>query len=292
MAVVTVVFLSTVLCFVGTAQGGPSGGTAPLSGMPTRENTGPSKTPTNTMTGKQFLARRECKDARIVTSIHVDDPSPSQSPFTGKTLTMDNCVVEKEFYWSISGDDYPESKYPVFNITNTDILRAMVVLSPLRLTMEHTYVGGGGWWAPCNECAGPLWDLPRSMPMVVRDSYFRHPVETTNKAFHTEAIMVMGTGIGYRFENVRFTQDGPYNGTQTGAINFSGNDSRFENVWFDFGGTPRAAYFTVYITGDGNVVNGCSIERGLASYVYPNSEVQARYQQCTDARSGDALTVP
>ena len=52
-------------------------------------------------------------------------------------------------------------------------------------------------------------------------------------------------------------------GTQTGAINFSGKDSRFENVWFDFGGTPRAAYFTVYITGDGNVVNGCSIERGL-----------------------------
>jgi hypothetical protein len=102
----------------------------------------------------------------------------------------------------------------------------------------------------------------------------------------------MGSGIGYQFTNVRFTQLGPYNGTQTGAINFSGEDSRFENVWFDFGGTEKASYFTVYIEGSGNVVQGCSIERGLASYVYPNSVEQARYAGCVDAHSGSAIAIP
>jgi hypothetical protein len=289
--VLAVVLLTGATILVGTAHGGPTGDTASPAGMPTLKNTGPEKTPTKTMTGKQFLARRECKNARIVTDIHVDDPSPERSRFTGKTLTMDNCVVEKEFYFSISGNDYPESKYPVFKITNTDILQTMVVLSPLQLTMERSYVRNGGWWAPCNDCAGPNWDLRRSMPIVVRDSYFRHLV-TTDKRSHTEAIMVMGTGTGYRFENVRFTQDGPYNGTQTGAINFSGADSRFDNVWFDFGGTPKAAYYTVYITGTDNVVNRCSIERGLASSVYPESEVHAQYHQCTDLHSRSAIAVP
>jgi hypothetical protein len=291
LAVLVVVVLTGVTVLVGTAHGGPTGDTSAMSGMPTEENTGPAKTPTKTMTGKQFLATRRCENARIVTDIHVDDPGPDQSRFMAKTLTMDNCVVEKEFYWSISGNDYPESRYPVFNITNTDIMHTMVVLSPLRMTMERSYVRNGGWWAPCNDCAGPNWDFQRSMPIVVRDSYFRHLV-TTDKRSHTEAIMVMGSGIGYRFENVRFTQDGPYNGTQTGAINFSGLKSRFDNVWFDFGGTPKAAYYTVYITGDDNVVNRCSIERGIASYVYPNSEIQAQYDQCTDVHSGTAITVP
>jgi len=241
------------------------------------------------MTGKQFLARRHCKGARIVGDIHVDDPSPDQSRFTGKKLSMRNCVVEGQFYWSVSGTT-PESEYPIFTITNTDFLDAVVIFSPLRMTMDRTYVEHGGWWAPCNDCAGPNWELRVPMPIVVRDSYFNHPV--TNTGNHTEAIMVMGSGIGYRFSNVRFTQLGPYNGTQTGAINFSGEDSRFENVWFDFGGTPAAAFFTVYIDGSGNVVQGCSIERGMASYVYPNSTEQARYAGCVDARSGSPIAVP
>ena len=264
-----------------------------VGGMPTRATTGPESPPTKTMTAKQFLARRHCEGARIVGDIYVDDPSPEQSRFTGKTLSMDNCVVKGEFYWSVSGTT-PESQYPVFTITNTDFLDAVIIFSPLRMTMERTYVERGGWWAPCNDCPGPNWDLRLPMPIVVRDSYFNHPAVTKAKTggAHTEAIMVMGSGIGYRFTNVRFTQLGPYNGTQTGAINFSGEDSRFENVWFDFGGTAPAAYFTVYIDGPGNTVQGCSIERGMASYVYPNSVDQAQYTGCVDARSGSAIAVP
>ena len=45
-------------------------------------------------------------------------------------------------------------------------------------------------------------------------------------------------------------------------------------------------------SGTDNVVNRCSIERGLASWVYPNSEVHAQYEQCTDLHSGSAIAVP
>ena len=54
----------------------------------------------------------------------------------------------------------------------------------------------------------------------------------------------------------------------------------------------RAFNFTVYIDGSGNVVQGCSIERGLTSYVYPNSTEQARYAGCVDAQSGSAIAIP
>jgi hypothetical protein len=274
----------------GAAAARATVGNGEVGTMPTRATTGPESPPTKTMTAKQFLAGRQCDGARIVGDIHVDDPSPEQSRFTGKSLSMHNCVVKGQFYWSISGSA-TESQYPTFTITNTDFLGSVVIFSPLHLTMERTYVHRGGWWAPCNDCTGPNWDLRIPMPIDVRDSYFRHPAVRPTGA-HTEAIMVMGSGVGYRFTNVRFTQLGPYNGSQTGAINFSGEDSRFENVWFDFGDTETASYFTVYIDGPGNVVEGCAIQRGLASYIYPDSEELARYVGCVDAGSGSPLELP
>ena len=62
------------------------------------------------------------------------------------------------------------------------------------------------------------------------------------------------------------------NFTQTGVIKFTGRDSTFRNVYFDFGGTPAPSYFSAYFEGTNITIDGCHIEQGNArpGYEFPD----------------------
>jgi hypothetical protein len=108
------------------------------------------------------------------------------------------------------------------------------------------------------------------MPVTVTNSYFfKAPPPPPPYPYHSEALHVVGAGVGYSFRNVRFTQEGPMNGNITGAIKFTGRDSTFTNVYFDWGGTTAASYVTVYFEGTDVSVNGCRVARGVSGYQFP-----------------------
>jgi hypothetical protein len=178
-------------------------------------------------------------------------------------------------------------------VSDSDLAGGLIMVSPMNLTIDRSFVNGG-FWAPCPNCTSqPDWDrVVRPMPVVVRDSLFVAQPGNPHAGYHTEALHVMGSGVGYRFENTRFVQLGPYNGTQTGAINFAGRQSSWNNIWFDFGGTRKAAYYTVYLGGPDNEVVGCHVEDGLAGYVYPDEDEQADYRDCVDFDSGTPIELP
>ena len=260
------------------AEAGPGSGADPqpaaeaaTAPMPRAGNTGPTSAPTRRMTSAQFLRSRTCRNARITDQVYVQ--AWSNIGAWDRTFTIDNCVLEGGFYWLVDdGGSYPVDQYPTITMRNTDILGSMVMLSPVRLTMNHSYVSQGAFWAPCADCAGSRFGLVRRMPVVVRNSFFVHPQGSPPD--HTEALHVAGTGQGYRFVNTRFVQRGPMNRTQTGALFFHGGDSTFTSCWFDYQGRVAAAHYTLYVYGRGpgagrNVVRDSAIQKGKAWYVYP-----------------------
>lgn len=270
---------------------GPATGRAPGDGpMPTRSNTGPDAAPAATMTAARFLRTGHCDHRRVVGDVHVEEEADA-TKYLGRKFSITGCTLG-QLFWSIDGT-YARKRYPTLTITDSSIDGGMIMVSPMKLTIDRSFVAGG-FWAPCPNCTSqPEWSsVVRPMPVVVRDSLFVSPPGDPSSGYHVEALHVMGSGVGYRFENVRFVQRGPYNGTQTSAINFSGRRSVFDNSWFDYGGTPTAAYFTVYIGGLDNGVHGCHVEDGLAGYVYPDEEHQASYRDCTDFESDVPIRLP
>lgn len=275
---------------------------APVAGtsMPTSASTGPTVWPTDSMTAAQFIASGSCANAVIVDQVRVDQFNLPGVPgrWSG---TMDNCVLRQGFYWDVDAPYGSASDYPALTMTRTDIQGSMVMVSPLRLTMDDVEVTHGGFWAPCGTCAASNFGLVIPMPVVVRNSLFHHPVGSPPD--HTEALHVAGSGQGYSFVNTRFVQDGPMNGTQTAALFFHGGGSTFNGCWFDDGEASNsdAFYFAIYIYGLGtgahsNVVSNSVIESGKAGYVYPGNDgdpvVQASYSNNRDLHSGMALQLP
>jgi hypothetical protein len=290
----TVTALAIVVVVTSIGVGGVARAAVPEAaardGMPTQANTGPTTPPEETMTAARFLRTGRCEDRRIIGDVHVED-NTAASRYLGRTFTISGCTLG-ELFWSIDGT-YGRSRYPTLTITDSSIADGFIMVSPMKLTIERSFVGGA-FWAPCPNCTSqPKWSsVVRPMPVVVRDSLFVSAPGDPSSGLHVEALHVMGSGVGYRFEHTRFVQQGPYNGTQTAAINFSGRRSVWDDTWFDFGGTPAAAYFTVYIGGTDNQVVDCRVERGLASYVYPDEEQQADYRGCTDFMSDKPLRLP
>jgi hypothetical protein len=254
--------------------------------LPTRANTGPTGI-SGTMTAEQFLQTGVCDHRRIV-----DQVRDESGRMLGRNFSINSCALDGGLYY-VNYGSYPDSQFPVITIQSSSI-DEWIMFSPMRATVDHSYVTGA-FWSPCPDCAGQDHQpnqISRAMPITVTNSLFWKPLPPADSPYHSEGLHVVGAGIGYSFTNTRFVQEGPYNGTQTGAIKFTGRDSTFTNVTFDWGGTPAAAYSTVYFEGSNIRVNGCRIARGLASYEFPtvwsdgNGYVVPPLTGCVDFDSG------
>jgi hypothetical protein len=252
--------------------------------MPTPANTGNTSAPTRTMTNDEFTDTHECRNARMTEQLRVESAPPAS------TWTIENCILDAGFFWNVDG--YTGTDLPRLTITSVQINGAMVLISAARVTMTDTEVTHGGFWAPCPDCAGTSFGRVIAMPVTVTDSLFHHPQGTPPE--HTEALHVAGTGTGYRFTNTRFTQAGPINGTQTGALFFWGRDSTFDHCWFDYDDPNPATYYTVYATGTGNHITNSHIQRGITGYIYSNTDLGplATYTGNRDFFTDQPITLP
>lgn len=257
--------------------------------MPTRANTGPSGI-TGTMTAAQFLSSGVCDHKRIVEQVR-DEVAAMQ----GRTFTLNNCALDGGLYYANYGL-YPDSAFPVVTMRSSSITD-WLMFSPMRVTADKMFVQGA-FWVPCPECGAQdhaANQTQRAMPVAVTNSYFWVPQPPPPPyPYHSEALHVVGAGIGYSFTNVRFTQEGPPNNNITAALKFTGRDSTFRNVYLDWGGTQAAAYYAGYWEGTNVVIDGCRIEQGYASpgYKFPdvgspgNGYVVPPLTNCRDWNTG------
>ncbi len=271
--------------------------------MPTASNTGPLTEPTQTITSDQAVAARGASNKIISGGIFVQDWGGS---YLGTTWNFTDCVMKGTFYFLIDNGSasYPLSQYPTINITRCRIEGSFVFIGAARVNIDDTYVTlGAGMITPCPDCAGTTYGLVREMPWMVTNSLFRSLPGNPAIGEHTEAMHIAGTGQGFQFVNTRFVQEGPVNGTQTGALFMHAGRSTFDGCYFDDGdqGVSNAYYYTVYAYGTGpgatqNVFKNSAIEKGMASYVYPSQAndpvIHATYTNNRDFHSGAALTLP
>jgi len=234
------------------------------SATPNRGNTGPHNID-GTMSAEDFLRIGYCSHKRIV-----DQVRDETGRMLGRNFVIDNCALDGGFSYAYGGD-IPDFAYPHVVIADSSI-NGWTMASPMQADVYHSFIAGATW-APCAACTAqdhqPNQTI-RWMPIKVNDSLFWAPAPPPGSPYHSEALQVIGGGSGYSFWNTRFVQEGPSNGTQTATIKFTGRDSTFTRVFFDWGGTPAAAAFTVYLEGWNVTVNGCRVQRGLAGYQFPS----------------------
>lgn len=271
----------------------------PAGAMPTASNTGPTSAPTSSVPADSVASARGVA-GKVVTG------GVSAYVGLGETWTFSDCVIKGSLSFLVDGGSasYALSQYPTVNISRCRIEGSFVFVGAAKVTMDDVYVtNGAGMIAPCGDCAGLAYGTVREMPWVVKNSLFTSPPGDPNDGYHYEGAHIAGTGQGYVFTNTRFVQEGPVNGTQTGALFFHGGRSTFDGCYFDDGdqGVSNAYYYTVYAYGTGpgagqNVVKNSSIERGIATYVYPNTAadpvIHATYTGNRDFHTGGALTLP
>jgi len=258
-------FVASV-CLVGLIALGlvGCGSPPPIDGTtPNRSNTGPSGID-GTMSAEQFLQTGYCTHKRIV-----DQVRDETGRMLGRNFVIDNCALDGGFVYSYAGG-IPDFAYPHVKILSSSI-NGWTMSSAMLAIVDRSFIVSATW-APCPECAGQdhqpnQWI--RWMPITVTNSLFWAPAPPAGAPYHSEALHVVGGGSGYSFSNTRFIQEGPANGTQTGAIKFTGRDSSFTNVFFDFGGTPAASDLTVFLEGGNVSVNGCRVQRGQGGYQFP-----------------------
>jgi hypothetical protein len=218
------------------------------------------------MTAEQFLQSGVCDHRRIV-----DQVRDESGRMLGRTFTIRDCDLEGGIYYAEYSDS---TNLPTWEITNSRV-NGWLMFSPVRVIASRVFVESGAYWVPCASCGAEDHQpnqTQRAMPVDVRDSLFWKALPDPTSPYHSEALHVVGSGTGYSFTNVRFVQEGPMNGTQTGALKFTGRNSTFRNVTFDFGGTPAASYFTVYFEGTNLTIDGCRIQQGVArpGYEFPD----------------------
>lgn len=259
--------------------------------MPTRANTGPSNID-GTMTAADFLRTGVCDHKRIT-----DQVRDESGQMLGRTFTIDNCALDGGFYYV----DYGRSdNFPTITIRRSSIVQTFFIFSPMRATIDHVYAEGG-YWVPCAECGAddhqPNQTI-RPMPITVTDSYFYAHLPPASSPYHSEALHVVGAGDGYRFTNTRFSQEGPNNGTQTAALKFTGRNAVFDHDYFDWAGTPAAAYYSMYFEGINVTVTACKASRGIpgGAYEFPdiwsagNGYSVPPLQGCTDFDTGQPIS--
>jgi len=281
---------AALLVFATLNDGQSLAQTSDVGAMPTHENTGPNEPLTGPdMTAQQWLKRRKCDHQRVVGNARMDVRTNRPGTWT---LEAEQCEFTGIIYVSIDGD-YPESKYPTIHLDRVYVPKGIVGIGGLRINITESEIGESVL-APCPDCAGTAWNLRRAMPVKVSDTLFYSVPPKQPDGYHYEALHVMGSATGLSFENVRFMINGPMvTGVQTGAILADADQMTFKNVYFDFNDGPIASYFTAYIgrgsdTARGAVtIDGCRIEKGAASYVYPNgtgnhNSAAASWSGCRD----------
>ena len=117
----------------------------------------------------------------------------------------------------------------------------------------------------------------------VDDSWIWYPQGSGTQ--HTEALSSFGWPSGTVFEHTSFIQQGPFNGTATATVNWHGVNTLFDDCYFGWQ-DGVAAWYTVYVAGSNNVVRNSTMEKGLGSWIYPDSTPPATYVGNTDAASG------
>lgn len=278
--------------------------TVPAPVMPTAANTGPVAEPTATVPSSQAIAARGVSNKVITGDVRIED-------YGGTTLgtkwTFADCVIKGDFYFAVDNTaaDYALGSYPTVSITRCRIEGSLVFIGAAEVQIDDTYVmQGAGMIAPCPGCAGMAqYGLVREMPWEVTNSLFRSRPGNPQNGDHVEAMHIAGAGQGYSFTNTRFVQEGPVNGTQTGAVFVHAGRTTFDGCWFDDGelGVSNSYNYAIYLYGTGpgarqNVVKNSAIEKGLSSYVYPDTPpdpvVHATYVNNRDFHTGAALTLP
>lgn len=277
--------------------------TVPAPVMPTAANTGPTTEPTVSVTPSQAIAANGVSGKVITGDVRVED---YVGKVLGSTWTFADCVIRGDFYFAVDNTsaDYALNTYPTVNITRCRIEGSFVFIGAAKVTIDDTYVTrGAGMVAPCPTCAGNAYGLVREMPWRVTNSLFRSLPGVPERGDHTEAIHIAGAGQGYTFTNTRFIQEGPVNGTQTGAVFVHAGRSTFDGCWFDDGdqGVSNSYNYAIYLYGTGpgatqNVVKNSAIERGITGYVYPDTPpdpvVHASYVNNRDFHTGAPLALP
>jgi hypothetical protein len=251
--------------------------------QPTRDSTGPRVVPEATTTPQKVLRTGECRDKRVVGDFRVEEWS-NDSALLGRTFTFENCVFDN-FSWTVGDGSYGVEDYPVFDVRRTHFRGSHGLLSPVRMTMTESRIDGGAFWSPCQDCASSDWDVEHEMPIDVRDSLFLHPQGVAPD--HTEPLHAVGSGVGATFTNVAFVQAGPMNNTATAAIKAHWKDTTYDGCWFLYE-NGVAAYYTVYIEGTGTVVRNSKMEKGRATYIYPEYTT-ATFIDNQDIGSGDPV---
>lgn len=267
--------------------------------MPTHENTGPNQPLTGPdITGQQWADSGVCDHQRVVGDVRIEDWSGNGGAYI---WNANQCEFTGQVFILLDGN-YSIDRYPTLNLSRVLMPNGLLLIGGIRANITGSEIGGA-FWTPCPDCASTAWDLRRAMPITVTDTLIFSWPPTTPDGYHYEALHQMGSATGLSFNNVRFYIRGPMvSGVQTGAILFDADQATFTNVYFDYGGTPTAAYYTAYIgrgsdTAVGSVtINGCKIEQGMSWYIYPNgtanhNSVGATWSGCRDFFTDAPLTL-
>lgn len=266
----------------------------PRSNRPTFDNTGPNPALTLTeMTAAAALAAGGATGKLITTGVEMNSAHYAQ------TYNFTDCILD----WGLSfgavggGAQVPLANMPIVNLTRCKLNSPVYLINGLKLTMDYCSttsthqsqgVAGVNQWTMkdnVNDATGPL-------PVVASNTLFYCPREPTGSGAHTEAVHTFEHATGMGFTNCAFVQEGPINGTQTGAINFAGDGTVFDSCWFHYA-NGKGANYTVYMGGTNLLLRDCKIELGTSGYVYPTPTFgHAVYTGCTDYETGAALTLP
>lgn len=163
-----------------------------------------------------------------------------------------------------------------------------VGVAPSKLHLTDSAVTSGMTVNASDSRGNLYWSGNVPVDIVVSGSWIHHPHGSGPS--HTEALAGFGWPTGARFIHSTFIQDGPHNDTATATINWHGTNSLFDGCYFGWANST-AAYFTIYVEGNGNTVRNSALEIGLADYVFPDSSPRATYTGNTDATSGALLAL-
>lgn len=197
------------------------------------------------------------------------------------------------------------------DVTLTDVVASSIyVRSGGKLTATNVRVTGGVYVMPTagapiaklhltnsavhkmmtvnvHDASGNLyWGGNVPVDVKVTGSWLHYPQGSGTD--HTEALAGFGWPSGATFTNTTFVQSGPYNNTATATINWHGANTIFDGCHFLWE-SGTAAYFTVYVTGANNLVRNSQLQRGLAGYVFPDSNPKATYTNNVDATTGKPI---
>jgi hypothetical protein len=265
-----------------SASGGSAvqfgGGTVtPPSMMPTPANTGPTTSPTATLTAANFISSRKCENQRITDTVYIYGITGHE----GATFTLKNCIVDAGWFWGEDSYSYPLSQYPTVNMNNVTINSSFAWGLAFKGAWDRVKVTNGWQLAACNDCALTQYGVTRDLPFTVTNSYIAAPPlpSSTGCEYHSEAFHGIGGAGKYVFINTRFVQEGtgqdPFQYCHTGTIYQQGGGGViYDGCYFDDGSpNNEATYFhNINIDGSGpyasqNIVKNSYIERAAGVYI-------------------------